>query len=190
MGDRFLPAGERVEVIRDYAKRHGIRTFIESGTSVGATTAALLGDFDHLITIELDHGLAERAKQKFSEFAEPRLIPNVLCIEGDSGKVLHETVGVLMSAALFWLDGHYSGPGSAHGDLDTPIRAELEAAVLAPHGSVILIDDARIFDGQPEHDDEPHYHDYPSLEWVQEVAWSHGFNYELKDDIVRLVPEA
>ena len=96
----------------------------------------------------------------------------------------------LAEPALLWLDGHYSGPGSAHGDLDTPIRAELEAAVLAPHGSVILIDDARIFDGQPEHDDEPHYHDYPSLEWVQEVAWSHGFNYELKDDIVRLVPEA
>ena len=185
MADLFLPAEQRVEVIRDYAKRYGIRTFIESGTSVGATTEALMDDFDRLYTIELDHDLAERAKRMFSGH------PHVTCVEGDSGVVLVGLIAAaLPSPVLFWLDGHYSGPGSAHGDLDTPIRAELCAAILAPKGSVILIDDARIFEGQPEHGDEPHYHDYPSLEWVREVAEAHGFDYEMRDDIVRLVPEA
>ena len=186
-GPRFLPAHERVNILRDYAKRYGIRTFIESGTSVGGTTEALMGDFDRLWTIELDHGLFERARTKFAPH------PRVTCMEGDSGKILPNLVPILSDPPdpiLFWLDGHHSGPGSAHGDLDTPIRAELEAAVKAPHGSVILIDDARIFEGQPEHADEPHYHDYPSLEWVREIAEAHGFDYEMSQDIVRLTPRA
>lgn len=181
-GPRFLPAHERVNILRDYAKRYGIRTFIESGTSVGATTEALMGDFDHLFTIELDHGLYERALKKFATDLK------VICMEGDSTWVLPVIIEELTEPALFWLDGHHSGPGSAHGDLDTPIVAELQAAVRAPAGSVILIDDARIFEGQPEHGDEPHYHDYPSLEWVREVAEAHGFSYEMSQDIVRLTP--
>ena len=179
----FLPAEQRVEIIRDYAQRFGTRMFIESGTSSGATTGALVDDFEQLVTIELDEGLAQNAVRKFDALA------HVMCIWGDSGEVIAKLVPTLTKPAVFWLDGHFCGPGSAHGDLDTPIRAELAAALRAPKGSVILIDDARVFEGGAEHHLEPHYHDYPSLEWVREQAEAAGFSYEMRDDIQRLTPQ-
>lgn len=177
----FLPAEQRVEVIRDYAKRYGIKHLIESGTSVGDTPNALMDDFTTLTTIELDPGLYVRAVQRFAG-------SKVQCMMGDSGRLLPGLLVGLTEPVIFWLDGHHSGPGTAHGDLDTPIVAELTAAVAAPKGSVILIDDARIFAEGPEHFDEPHYHDYPPLSWVRDKAQQSGFDYEMKDDIIRITP--
>ena len=59
--------------------------------------------------------------------------------------------------ACFWLDGHYSGPGTARGSVVTPILRELE--IIAPRykaaNDLILIDDARLFD---VNDDYPSKH--------------------------------
>jgi hypothetical protein len=49
---------------------------------------------------------------------------------------------------LFWLDGHFCGGVSAHGDKGTPILEELNLILshrVKEH--VILIDDARLFNG-------------------------------------------
>lgn len=178
----FLPAEDRVEVIRYYARRFHVRDFVETGTSVGATTTAVLTDFGRIDTVELDQWLYEQARNNFAEYEW------VSCWQGDSGVLLPQILAARGDPVLFWLDGHYCGPGSAHGDLDTPIRAELVAALKAPAGSVILIDDARVFVGGAEHDLEPHYRDYPSLDWVRETAEKAGFSYELRDDIIRLTP--
>lgn len=182
--DLFLSPAERVAVIKGYAQRYGLTRFIETGTSSGETTNAVLPHFESIWTIELDLLLWKRAVGRFAEEA------HVNCAHGDSGEILPSIVNNLRSPVIFWLDGHYCGPGSAHGDLDTPIVAELEAAVKAPQGSVILIDDARVFGEGAEHHLEPHYRDYPTLTWVENFAHEYGFDYELKDDIVRLTPIA
>lgn len=179
----YMSAHDRIELLRWYAKRYGIHEFIETGTAVGETTNALRDDFDRLDTIELDHDLYERAKAMFAPY------PNITCWEGDSGAVMEDILGSASDPVIFWLDGHHSGPGTAHGDLDTPIRAELAAAFgKAPPGSVILIDDARVFEGGAEHHLEPHYGDYPSLDWVAEQAGAAGFDYDMHDDVIRLTP--
>jgi len=50
-------------------------------------------------------------------------------------------------AALFWLDGHYSGESTAHGAETTPIYEELQQIFDADNrGHVIIIDDARCFE--------------------------------------------
>jgi hypothetical protein len=50
---------------------------------------------------------------------------------------------------VFWLDGHYSGGATGRGPEDTPIRRELEHIAAAGRvWDVVLIDDARCFDGR------------------------------------------
>lgn len=175
----YLPAEERREIIRQYAKSLDIKTFIETGTADGGTVAALLDTFETIITIELDDYLFTKALTRFA------INKNVVCVNGDSGQWLTEFMKIKpIEPIIFWLDGHYCG--GARGDIDTPIRAELLAAVKAPAGSVILIDDARLFGEMPEHTEE--FKDYPTITWVQQIAKAHGFNWELQDDIMRLTP--
>lgn len=73
-------------------------------------------------------------------------------LQGDSGKVLPGLVNTLKDRCLFWLDAHYcgeyAGEMAAKADLLTPIAQEL--APILNHSirdHVILIDDARLFDG-------------------------------------------
>lgn len=173
----YLPANERVEIIRSYARQYNTRVFIETGTSVGDTTAALIDEFDVLNTIEIDEGLWKAARERFAPH------PHVNCLLGDSGTWLPDLVPYLPEPTLFWLDGHFCG-GPGRGVIDTPIRTELIWALQAPPGSVILIDDARLFEGMSEHTEE--FKDYPSVAWVKAVAAESDYNVLIQDDIFRL----
>lgn len=172
---------ERIAVIKSYAERFGLSgTFIETGTAEGFTVSHVLDDFDNIITIELSPELHERSRERFNEH------PNVRCIYGDSGAVLENFVPGLVFPALFWLDGHYSGGNTARGEIDTPIVAELEAAVHAPEGSVILIDDMRLFGGMEDHTEE--FKDYPHVDDVRALVEANRFQFMVKDDIGRCTP--
>ena len=177
----YLPAEQRVEIIRAYAHRYRIKTFIETGTSAGETTAALMDDMDKVYTIELSGELYLAAEQRFAS------CPNVTCLHGDSAQVLPTLLGRVTEPVIFWLDGHYCGDPHGRGDIDTPVVTELEYAVCFPRGSVILIDDARLFGGMPEHTEE--FKDYPDVAWIQNVASEEGLSFLLEDDIMRLTPD-
>jgi hypothetical protein len=51
---------------------------------------------------------------------------------------------------------------------------------------VILIDDARLFGGMPEHTEE--FKDYPDIDWVEYLGVREGFVFLLQNDIIRLTP--
>ena len=102
--------------------------------------------------------------------------------QGDSGKVLPSVLARLTEPALFWLDAHYSGPGTARASRDTPIVDEISAILAHPvPGHVALIDDARGFGA---------LRDYPTLaaleDFVRERAA--GLVYEVSDDVIRIHP--
>lgn len=160
-------------VLREYAARYRLRTFVETGTYYGDTTAALYPHVDRAITIEISPDLAAQARRRF--IADD----GVIVLEGDSGRLLPDVLAELETSALFWLDGHYSGGVTGRGDEDTPIRTEL-AAVIAHtvRDHVILIDDARLFDGG----------DYPTLDEIATLAEAAGYQYRVSDDIIRLTP--
>lgn len=179
---RYMSAEERREVLAEYGHRYNLKVFIETGTNDGGTPLYLKDQFDILYTIELGEAQWRRALFNLSKY------PNIVALLGDSTFILPKVLKLIDQPALVWLDGHHSGGDTARGELDTPVVQELEALFADNLRHVILVDDARIFDGGPEHDDEPHYKDYPSLDWVRDYAHSHGFTYELKDDIIRLVP--
>lgn len=178
----YLPAEERREILREYGKKYNLRIFIETGTSVGLTPWTLMNDFDHLFTIELSEDLWVNAVRMFRKY------PHVECLLGDSGVLLPRILEQIDQPALVWLDGHYCGGDSARGRVSTPIRDELYALLMDTKRHVILIDDARVFDGGEEHGMYEHYMDYPSLKWVREVAETNGYSYTLEDDIIRLLP--
>jgi len=125
-----------------YLRRHHLRTFVETGTYTGEMVEAMRPYARRIISIEVDPVLHAQAVQRFAGRS------NITLLLGDSGRVLPDILASLHEPALFWLDGHYMGEGSGRGDQETPILAEVTA--LAAHhvrGHVILIDDARLFDG-------------------------------------------
>lgn len=161
------------QTIRSYARRYGLRSFVETGTFYGDTAAAVRSQVDTVITIEISPLLAAKARRRFE------LDQHVRVLEGDSGELLPDLMSGL-PATLFWLDGHYSGGVTGRGEEDTPIRAELATifAHAAGRGHVILIDDARHFDGS----------EYPSLREIAELARSSDYLCDVRDDIIRLTP--
>lgn len=179
MSDTFLTADERREVLRQIGRQHGLRVFVETGTNDGATPWALMADFDELYTIELGKEAWRAAMARFKGH------PKVRCLHGDSAVVLPVVLADLVDQpALIWLDGHFSGGGTAQGPKDTPVLEELEAifATGVPH--VVLVDDARLFGGMSHYGE----HDWPHVNEVFRLAEKAGYNAMVIDDIVHLVP--
>jgi hypothetical protein len=178
----ILEKTQRRQVIVAYAERSKIDTLVETGTYLGETPLELSGNFNQIITIELDRLMADQARERLKH------LTNVTVMEGDSSERLSEALLRSPGPVVAWLDGHYSGPGTARGNIDTPIKAELlilfQDVLVTGRRHIILIDDARLFKGGEEHTEE--FADYPSLAWVKHVAEEHGYSYEMKDDIIRL----
>jgi hypothetical protein len=164
-----------IEIIRSYAKHSKYRVFVETGTAVGYTTGALLDDFERIYTIELGEAAHAEARRKFAPF------PKVTALRGDSAKVLPYVLGLLATPAVFWLDAHYSGDGTARGSVDTPIAEELRLVFESGLPHVVLVDDMRLFGVDPA---------YPSMEWVAGfVAAQEGrFDMKIETDMARIVP--
>jgi hypothetical protein len=166
-----VPDAWKRQVVRRHLRERGLRSLVETGTWQGGMASALQGDVDRLVTIELDPALAARARSLLEPW------PHVKVLEGDSGKVLPQVLRSIDVPCCFWLDAHDSGPGTARGDRETPLRQEVEAIVAHPvAGHVVLIDDAHLL-GRG---------DYPTLAWLRETferAWP-GCEIEIADSIL------
>jgi len=178
LGGRPVPPPHWVkqDAVKEFARSHGLRTFIETGTYMGTMVEAVLSSFDRVISIELDAKLARDARKKFARHS------HVEIVQGDSARELGTLLRSIHEPCLFWLDGHYSGGPTARGSTETPILEELVA--IAEHsvqGHVILVDDARLFTGRE---------DYPSLAEMELLCGKYwrGSRYGVEDDIIRCYP--
>lgn len=160
--------------IKRYAKKWNTPFLVETGTYLGDTVHAMKDQFEKIYSIELSRELFEKATARFSAFS------HITILEGDSGIVLNELLPKITKPTLFWLDGHFSGGVTAHGELSTPIFKEVEG-ILKHHidNHVILVDDARLFIGAD---------DYPTHDAFR--AFIQGLRpdmvYEVKNDIIRI----
>jgi hypothetical protein len=169
------PAFIKQLCVREYGRRFSLSTLIETGTAGGYMISATKNTFARIISIELDPTLYQLAKERFSGF------DHIQILQGSSQHVLPGVIASIERPCLFWLDAHYSGPGTAKGNLDTPIMDELQCILNHPvKDHVILIDDARCFVGQ---------NDYPPIREVRDLiagyrgqAWA----FLVKDDIIRI----
>lgn len=123
------------------AEEYNLKLFIESGTSHGDGTQAMLPYVDKVVTIE--------AWREAFDYAHDRFVGDnkVDVLFGDSGALLPNVLEEHTQPALFWLDAHYSGDGTAQLDKETPIVAELKAIAVSGNRDrhAIVIDDARAF---------------------------------------------
>lgn len=165
-------------VLRSLAARHGVRVMIETGTYMGDMVAAQLRAFRRIDTIELSPELAARARGRFAGKSQ------VTIHQGDSASVLGRLMAQLSEPALIWLDAHWSGGITAGDPNRVPIMKELDVILSHPlPGHVVLIDDARCFDGTAG---------YPVVREIEDrVARSeHRYTVTVADDIIRVLPAA
>ena len=138
-------------MLRVIRERHGLKSFVETGTGDGAGVAqAAAAGFEAVHSIELVPELAQAVRVRF------RKHPQVRIHEGESSKLLSGVIAQLPPGpALFWLDAHFPGAdyglGEYEAEPDPAVRLPLErevtiiAAMRQGQRDVILIDDARIY---------------------------------------------
>lgn len=157
-----VPHSVKARVVRDRAAAYGIGHFIETGTCHGAMVEAVAGDFLSIDTIEFYEPNFLIAQERLARF------PHVRVHLGDSADVLGKLIVELVRPALVFLDAHYSGPGTGRAAVDTPVVSELRTLSCSPFANVIVIDDARLFAGEPWHTDD--FSDYPSFAEIEELV--------------------
>jgi hypothetical protein len=114
--------------------QYALETFVESGTSSGDTCARMLTEgATRVYTTEAWEQAYAAAVRRFEN--DDRI--DVLF--GDSADLLPGILDKLDGPALFWLDAHYSGDGTAKLEKQTPIVEELEAIAAAPFEHYIVI---------------------------------------------------
>ena len=172
-----IPQACKRVLINETGRRCSLRVLVETGTNYGHTVSSAIGTFDTIYSIELDEELWRHASQRFAHRADVKLR------RGDSAGELSRILGELRQPALFWLDAHYSGEGTARGDQDSPIMEELRA--IANHQvreHTILIDDARLFVGRDG---------YPTIEQCRAVVqqWWPAHRFDVSDDVISVSPQ-
>lgn len=122
----------------------GHRVFVEAGTYRGDTVKFMLPHAERIVSVELDQRLYDRARRRFAS------TPSVDIRFGDAADIVPEVVAAESSPALLFLDGHYSGPGTAEGEEVEPAEQILERlGRVAPPGTTIVVDDLRLFGADP-----------------------------------------
>jgi hypothetical protein len=172
---RPVPAPPIVKqrILKQALRDHRLDTLIETGTYTGETVAALAPCVRRLVSIELDPALYAAARARLAG------LPHVELLHGDSGALLPLVLAGLQRPALFWLDGHYTGPDTARTEVDSPILAEVAALIEHPvDGHVVFIDDAREFTGAGG---------YPTIEGLRAMIQARrpGAVVAVADDIIR-----
>jgi hypothetical protein len=165
----------KMMVVGSYLKKFSMGDFVETGTYLGDTLGYIANSGVQCTSIELSRDLYEIACGRFET------CKNVRLLQGDSGQRLPELLKEINKPTLFWLDGHYSSGITECGETHTPISTELKALLSHPiKQHVILIDDARCFDGK---------NNYPHLDDLLRVIREDG-NYcvEVSTDVIRVVP--
>ena len=171
-----LPPCLKQRCVLAYRRRFSLEIMIETGTYQGEMVRATRSAFECIYSIEPSGELHRRARQRLGRF------PHIRLLLGDSAIVLRDLLPRIERPCLFWLDAHYSGGVTARGSHETQVMAELECIVAHPViEHVILIDDARCFDGQ---------RDYPSLKAIERYVRERRpeWRFTVAHDIIRITP--
>lgn len=138
-----VPDWTLAHIKEEYLQKYGNgKIFIETGTYLGQAVEMARRsklEFTKILSIEINHQLAEKAKKGF-DFDD-----RIEIIEGDSVEKIAEICQTLDEPAVFWLDAHASGPlpGGKYGP--SPLLQELEAIKnTGRKDHTIFIDDRRL----------------------------------------------
>jgi hypothetical protein len=145
------------KLISKIGNYYGCKIMVESGTYFGQSTKYFSKIFNKVFSVELSPALYDFSSRRFSK------ISNIFLYLGDSVVQLPRIILLLNQPTIFYLDAHASGGVTQQGQEPSPIKKELEIISNFKHlsNSIILLDDARGFDGS---------NSYPSFMEVSEWA--------------------
>lgn len=163
-------------LVREAGEQTGCGLLVETGTFYGDMVDAVSDQFREIVSIELDQRLHDLARRRF------RNRSHIKPLLGSSEALLPGVLARVESAGVFWLDAHYSGARTARGPVETPIVNELSLVLnhkVKKH--VILIDDARCFDGT---------HDYPGWNEIEDLLspFSKEYSWRVANDVIQIRP--
>lgn len=161
----------------------GLESAVETGTFRGDSAALLADYFPAVWSIELSPELHRAASARLRDR------PHITVLQGSSRDQLKAVCNQLTGPALFWLDGHWSGDGTAGEFDECPVLEEIAVIDGSAHGgqAAILVDDARLFFGPPL---PPHRRDqWPAfLEVADQLRATHDRYVTVLEDVVIAVP--
>jgi hypothetical protein len=152
--------GLPIHLVKPLIENYQIPFFVETGTASGDSARWAEKNFAHVWTMELIEG--RQGKEASS---------NINWLIGDSTELLPTVIEELLHIetygkkpwVLFYLDAHYSDTKENEtGYPECPVLKEIE--IIADnygYESIIIIDDARLFLGQPPHPHNPE--EWPSV---------------------------
>lgn len=167
--------------------KYDIPFLVETGTANGDSVRAMSSEFEKIWTIELIPDRPE-VEDKFD---------NIISLVGDSVELLPQVISGLIDLkegkerqwVLFYLDAHYSGDTENDtGYPECPLLDEIKAVGEYGEDAIIIIDDARLFLGQPPHPHDPT--EWPSIKEIF-ILLNEKFPYHhitITDDYILAIP--
>jgi hypothetical protein len=179
----LVRGGIPIELARRMHVELGLDSAVETGTFRGDSTALLASYFPAVWSIELSPELHRAASVRLRDQS------HVTVLQGSSREQLRGVCSQLSGPALFWLDGHWSGDGTAGEFDECPVLEEIAVIDASAFGgqAVVLVDDARLFFGPPL---PPHRRDqWPTfLELADQLRAAHDRYVTVLEDVVIAVP--
>ncbi len=179
--------GLPMHLIQPLLDKYEINYLVETGTANGDSARAAAKLFKKVWTIEL---IEDRQEKKDSP-------DNITWLVGDSTKLLPDIISELLELrdnskrnwVLFYLDAHYSGDTeNESGYPECPVLEEIKCIETYGYESIIIIDDARLFLGQPPHPHNPE--EWPSIADIF-ILLKDKFPYQhttITDDYILSIP--
>ena len=141
MGIKSIETIRRIKLFfRDLCN---VQAFVETCTYKADTSLWASSNFDKVYTIELSPDLYKQISLKYRNYA------NINFLNGNSSEILPKIMVEISQPSIFWLDGHWSGSGTAGEENECPLLQEIEAINHYGYEKFIFIDDARLFLSPP-----------------------------------------
>ena len=122
----------------DTTKCEKTNIYIETGTYLGNGIKGVLNNYQQIHSIELSEKWYEHNVNQFKNETHVKMHL------GDSKKILPTLLETIQEPVTIYLDAHYSGIYTAHGEEETPVLHELEILRKRNFDDIIIIDDCRI----------------------------------------------
>jgi hypothetical protein len=138
------PEAYKHATLIEYGKRFQLDLLIETGTHLGDGVEATKRHFSEVYSIEVGPTYFKNAEKRFENDT------NVHILLGHSIDVLRRLLPTLTKKPLFYLDAHFRWDLTTPANLDcdhSPVKGELNTIFTLCPDSVIIIDDARLFNG-------------------------------------------
>lgn len=169
-------------LLKPLLEAHNIPFFVETGTAGGESVRQAYSWFRKCWTVEIVLGRAPTSGGG----------DNIEWLQGNSPVVLEKIIDEIAPQELdtvFWLDAHYSDPTPNESNIpECPLFNELDAIARYREHAIIIIDDARLYMGQPPYPLDPRF--WPGIQDVfLHLKNQYPHNYStVTDDYIISVP--